>query len=240
MSVKNIIGEKFGKLIVVNREKNDTRRSSVWLCKCECGKEKIATGYGLLHGYTKSCGCLDAIDLTNQSFGKLVVVKLLSKTDKICHDRYWLCECECGKLTKVRQSHLVNKKIKSCGCEQFQIGCKHPCWTGYGEFSGTFFTTIVHGAKIRDLEFSITKEYIWDLFLKQNRKCALTGLELWFSKFSGGNDGNASLDRIDSSKGYVEENVWWVHKDINRMKLEFPLEKLYEYCKLICINKKLL
>jgi hypothetical protein len=240
MSVKDLLKQKFGKLTVLCRSQKNKWGKRHWLCKCDCGNEKIITGYNLLMGYTKSCGCLGGVDLIGKTFNKLTVIKLLSKTDKICHDRYWLCKCDCGNETKVRQSHLVNENIKSCGCEQFQTGSKHPCWTGFGEFSGTFFRTIEHGAKIRNLEFSITKEYIWKLFINQNKRCALTGLALWFSKFSGGNDGNASLDRINSSRGYAEGNVQWVHKDINKMKMEFSTEKLFEYCKLICQHQNLL
>jgi hypothetical protein len=125
----------------------------------------------------------------------------------------------------------MRKKIVSCGCEQFQKGGKHPSWLGCGEISGSFFGIIKNGAKSRKLEFSINKEYIWNLFLNQKRKCALTGLDLCFSKLSGGNDGTASLDRIDSTKGYTTENVWWVHKDLNTMKWDLDLEKFRYYCK---------
>lgn len=49
----------------------------------------------------------------------------------------------------------------------------------------------------------------------------------------------ASLDRIDSSKGYLENNVQWVHKDINWMKQDYSHEEFLQYCKLIYENKKL-
>ena len=43
----------------------------------------------------------------------------------------------------------------------------------------------------------------------------------------------ASIDRIDSSKGYERGNVQFVHKDINAMKWNLSLAKFMEYCKLI-------
>jgi hypothetical protein len=46
----------------------------------------------------------------------------------------------------------------------------------------------------------------------------------------------ASLDRIDSSKGYCEDNVQWVHKDINRMKNTFDQDYFISLCKLIAEN----
>lgn len=73
---------------------------------------------------------------------------------------------------------------------------------------------------------------MWRLFLKQERKCALTDLLLTFEKQKRG-EKTASLDRIDSSKGYVNGNVQWVHKDINWMKNRFSQERFIEMCKLV-------
>lgn len=43
----------------------------------------------------------------------------------------------------------------------------------------------------------------------------------------------ASLDRIDSTKGYIKDNIQWIHKDIQRLKLNFSQTKLIELCQLI-------
>lgn len=54
----SIIGEKFGRLTVLEYLGNDKRRNSQFLCQCECGN-KVVVGYGKLSsGWTKSCGCL--------------------------------------------------------------------------------------------------------------------------------------------------------------------------------------
>lgn len=46
----------------------------------------------------------------------------------------------------------------------------------------------------------------------------------------------ASLDRIDSTKGYIESNVQWLHKDINNIKQDYSVNELLAYCKLIINN----
>ena len=57
----DLTGKRFGKLVVMEiRGKN--KYSYLWLCKCDCGKEIIKTGYSLKYGgisgyTTKSCGC---------------------------------------------------------------------------------------------------------------------------------------------------------------------------------------
>lgn len=182
------------------------------------------------------------INLAGKKFNSLTVIKesdvdqRKTSTGKRA-DRYWWCKCECGETARVRHNHLLGGKIKSCGCRQFQKGNFHPSWTGHGEFSGAFFSIIKHGAKIRKLKFEITKKDIWDLFLKQGRKCALTGLELKFSDYSGGKDGTASLDRIDSLKGYTIDNIQWTHKDLNIMKMHFKEEQFIRYCQLVTQHK---
>lgn len=54
------------------------------------------------------------IDLTNQRFGKLVVLKMAErkKGDPV----KWLCQCDCGALISVRTSDLRSGHTKSCGC----------------------------------------------------------------------------------------------------------------------------
>ncbi len=39
-----------------------------------------------------------------------------------------------------------------------------------------------------------------------------------------------SLDRKDSSLGYTVDNVWWVHKDINKIKWKFEFNYFKEIC----------
>lgn len=53
----NIIGKRFGRLVVLSYAGNDKHRQANWLCKCDCGVEKVVPGYLMKHGMTKSCGC---------------------------------------------------------------------------------------------------------------------------------------------------------------------------------------
>lgn len=180
-------------------------------------------------------------DLTGRRFSWLTVVSLAPKEKwKSGKFRCWLCKCDCGKETILRSSHLTHGNTKSCGCQHFKKGKEHQCWKGVGELSKNVFNTIEYSAKLRKIPFNITINEIWKLFLKQHRRCKLTGLEIQFPSTDHNKDGTASLDRVDSSKGYTIDNVQWVHKDVNRMKLEFSTDKLFEYCKLICQHKKLL
>jgi hypothetical protein len=61
MSIKNLKGMQFGRLTVIEqgqRELEDARRGSVWVCLCQCGTTKTIPGDSLRRGFSKSCGCL--------------------------------------------------------------------------------------------------------------------------------------------------------------------------------------
>lgn len=53
-----MIGERFGRLIVVERVGSDKFKQTLWKCKCDCGNETITSTNRLKMGKTKSCGCL--------------------------------------------------------------------------------------------------------------------------------------------------------------------------------------
>lgn len=57
-AVKNLIGCRFGRLVVLERAGSTKHKKALWRCICDCGNEKIACGSKMLKGETKSCGCI--------------------------------------------------------------------------------------------------------------------------------------------------------------------------------------
>lgn len=181
------------------------------------------------------------IEIGNK-FGKLLAVEEVEKR-KSGGIRY-KCLCDCGNTHEAFATHLRRGLITHCGCAPHR-GSKHHQWTGVGEISsGFWYDHIVRSAngsklnnrerKPKDLTISISEA--WDIFLKQSKKCALSGIELTFPVTYKDKSWTASLDRIDSSKGYILGNVQWVHKDINIMKNKFNQEHFINMCKLISNN----
>lgn len=56
--IKDMTGQRFGKLTVIELAEKDKRGECKWLCKCDCGNTKIVYGYHLRKGHTVSCGCV--------------------------------------------------------------------------------------------------------------------------------------------------------------------------------------
>ncbi len=100
-----------------------------------------------------------------------------------------------------------------------------------------FWHKIQRSAKKRGILFNLERERVWNLFIKQNRKCALSGLELKFDSKYNIRDGSVSLDRIDSNGNYTLDNVWIVNKEINIMKWDLSLNRFLMLVKLIFENK---
>lgn len=146
------------------------------------------------------------------------------------HEWYVRIKCDCGKVQNVQCIRWHRKEFASCrGCQL--AGSNNYAWNGCGEINGQVFTRMRLDAERRKIKYSVSKEYLWNLFLKQERKCALTGLEIKF-RFNNGEQ-TASLDRIDSSRGYVEGNLQWIHKVVNIMKNGYSQEDFIQFCKLI-------
>lgn len=178
-------------------------------------------------------------DLSGQTFGDLYVVRMVPKGPKNTY--FPMCKCICGKITYPSVRDLKKGRCISCGCSKLKYnklsGSKSKQFKGYGEITGKYWSHINGKSKERKHEMNISIDYAWDLFIKQNRKCALTGLELSFASTNSKYwETTASLDRIDSSKGYLEGNVQWVHKDINKMKLTHSTDKFIDYCKLVYLQ----
>lgn len=56
--VKDLTGQRFGRLVAVECVGRTNNGNAKWLCKCDCGGEKIVASYGLVSGRTNSCGCI--------------------------------------------------------------------------------------------------------------------------------------------------------------------------------------
>jgi hypothetical protein len=141
------------------------------------------------------------------------------------------------KIQKILKNNGIEFRTKAC----YLSGPDNPRFTGYKEMQGTFLTSVKTSAKKRGLEFSVSYEYLWDIFVQQERKCAYTGIEIFFSRDNiehVNGDYTASIDRIDSSKGYIEGNIQWVHKRVNVMKGNMTHQEFLDFCEAITYQNK--
>jgi hypothetical protein len=176
-------------------------------------------------------------DLRGKKFNKLLIIRMFRRGEVTkC-----LAVCDCGRTKTFAAYSLVNGATRTCGCGRTGRGWDSKAWRGHGEISASFWARIVLGAQERGIPCRISIHGAWDLFLKQGRRCALTGIELEFGKWSKTwkRRTTASFDRIDSRRGYVAGNVQWVHKSINRMKMDMDQTDFIRLCKAVAKHKNL-
>ena len=98
--INDLKGKKFGKLTVIEYYGNNKYGKALWLCKCECGNNKIVLGSSLTSNLTYSCGCYNK-ELTrerrlkhNMSYSKLYKVWQGMKTR--CYNKNFIYYCNYG------------------------------------------------------------------------------------------------------------------------------------------------
>lgn len=111
----------------------------------------------------------------------------------------------------------------------FRRGPNHHGWKGCGLLSSSQYYNIGSNARQRNIQVEVTIEELWQLYQNQNNKCALSGRKINFSNGIS-HSTTASLDRKDPMKGYVIDNVWWVHIDINFAKQSLSTQQFIELC----------
>lgn len=94
------------------------------------------------------------IDITNQTFGKLTVIKEIEQIGKY---RMWLCKCTCGNETIVKQESLRSGNTESCGCMQ-SVG---PSRANRADHTSKRFGNLVAIKRIGNKKFSDASTPLW-------------------------------------------------------------------------------
>lgn len=102
----------------------------------------------------------------------------------------------------------------------------NPAWKGFNGIPGKVLSKLKRDAEKRDIDFALDMEDIWNQYINQNKVCRFSGVPLTWGV-------DASVDRIDSSKGYNFDNIQIVHKAINMLKCDMDDKQFIHWCKLI-------
>ena len=241
--VKISPGTRFGRLEVIKFTRFDKERRACYLCKCDCGKEKEVGSRLLRKGVTKSCGCLQkdatsnarSLKLVGQQFERLTVIKRVPvPKGRPLQKAYWLCKCECGSNVIVPTEKLTGKETRSCGCLRMErLNGIH-----YTERDVTkdVFRPILCNMQRSRHSVSLTLQDLKEVWANQQGICTYTGLKLLLPTWGDCIKKDihlASVDRIDSSKGYERDNIQFVSAIANYAKNTFTHEQMVDFCKIV-------
>ena len=161
--------------------------------------------------------------------------------EKASQKASWLCVCDCGTEKVVRKQALETGHVKSCGClkrDNLEVGRRkmghnNPNYKGTKDIPQSVVVVFKRGALARGLEWNVSIEDLQQLWTGY---CSLTGDVIHFNGTS--KNWTASIDRIDSSKGYTIDNVQFVLKYINMMKYTLSQVEFIEMCKKVALYNK--
>lgn len=164
------------------------------------------------------------LNLENQIFGRLTVLKQLTK------DKY-ICICKCGKTKELSSKNLLSKRTNSCGCLKTELLQKRTRkQVGEGGFN-SLYRSYKTSAKFRKLSFNLTKEEFKNLTKQNCFYCNINPEQIHYPKNTGYlNDGYEhakylynGIDRIDNNLGYILANCVPCCKICNKAKNNMSL-----------------
>lgn len=203
METYNLTGQRFGRL-VVSGALGSRKGKRVWLCRCDCGNEKIVETASLLSGNTKSCGCATGrfIDETGKVYGRLTVISL--ENDKR-NGAMWRCRCECGNEVIVRGNQLRRGITKSCGCLRTERAFERVSLPKGIAGMNRAIGNMRGNARRRHIAWELTDDQVIHLMKQDCHYCGVSPTHV--SKARNGDYTYNGLDRVNNSKGYSAENV---------------------------------
>ena len=223
------VGDKFGDWTVINTDVPSRNKARYIQCQCKCGAIKEINSSALRHGRSSSCKSCSRrkgtikLEINSRYKHWTVIEGPVYKNSAA----YYKVKCDCGAEVYKSPKEILckNSNFQCEKCAQKERALQTTLANGrIGDLTLTEHTRLRRSAEKRGYVFEVSIEYLWNLFQEQKQICAITGDYIPNIK-------EASLDRIDSSKGYIPGNVQWVTQQANLSKHVMTMEQLYKFCR---------
>jgi len=240
----DMIGKRYGKLVVIEFIQSIKRQGKLYLCQCDCGNTREALVGRLNSGAIAHCGCGTqehnesmVIEMSGQKIGKWMVLKTADKPIGSTMNKkgaYWECQCECGTIKTVYSSDLRNGHTKSCGCgkaeETAARSRKYEPW--YRSALTVFKQTYSDGnltmeqflelAKMNCHYCGIVPSNKYNVFKAENKSPTKFSLENGDYIYNG-------LDRVDNNRPHDLDNLVPCCRKCGTAKLHYTVDEFKEW-----------
>lgn len=192
-----------------------------WVADCRCGSQLSFSTKGsaakmLLRGSCRNC----RRDYRTTRDAEFSIYRRA--------DGRWCSRCSgCGneqaytRRDHAKQSSLSDWQCKTCVARSKGFSANRPVGDKVRHYNRFF-----KSAQKRGIKWDISLEQMYAVY---TGRCALTGWELSISY----KETTASLDRIDSTMGYVPGNIQWVHVMVNMCKNKYPEKDFVAMCQAV-------
>lgn len=165
---KDLTGQRFGKLTVLEKLPDMQDRYCLYLCRCDCGNLVKVNTKRLTRGTVQGCpDCWPSrakirLELAGKRYGRLTVLRLAENRKD--QRRTWICQCDCGNICEVTTHDLQSGHTTSCGCYA-QEGKR----LRYRDLTGKTFgwLTVLYPLEGRDYKGSV----MWHCRCKCGKEC---------------------------------------------------------------------
>lgn len=169
------------------------------------------------------------IDYTGRKFGLVTILGDRQVREGPNPVTTWQAVCECGNVLRVQISNLRYARFPSCGCNsRLELSLKMSKSPGFAA------ETMVLGyyqknARKRGLTWDLTRDQFSELIAKACHYCGEVG-SMTKTKHKDTIRCNG-VDRVDSSKGYVPDNVVSCCKTCNNAKSSMSVAEFISWAK---------
>lgn len=208
IAIKDLSGETFNKLKVLKKsDKKDSQGNYYWDCKCECGNNKIVQTSYLTKNIIRSCGCLKydlgikCISCGNTILYRNSISGLKNKNNKRCKS----CRMKAVAIVKNSGNSLINLN--------------------------RLFKVYKRNAIDKNLFFELDKDFFHKITSKNCHYCGIEPKQIMFRKGTKEPYLYNGIDRVNSSKGYILNNVVPCCRICNCAKMELNVSEFVKSTK---------
>lgn len=149
----------------------------------------------------------------------------------------WLYEEEFDSHTQYKYRNNKDKRCKKCKQKQNkEARLKYDNDTKLFSLLSKRWLAARSRALSKNIPFTITKEYLVDLWNEQEGKCAVSGIPMTYEIDNGRIFTNVSVDQKNPGQGYTNENTQLICQAVNQLKSDWDMDTVLYICKQIVDN----